>query len=83
MNAKDWIETIVTRILEFAFIGVFFVLLYMVVTHQIPAENKDIANYLLGTLTMAVAAIVNFRWGSSIGSAKKTEIMAKENGNGK
>jgi ABC-type dipeptide/oligopeptide/nickel transport system permease subunit len=75
-KVKEWIETIVTRLLEFVFVIVFFILLYLVVTQSIPTENRDIANYLLGTLTMAVAAIVNYRWGSSAGSAKKTELMS-------
>lgn len=78
MNTKEWISLITMRVLQLAFVTAFFILLYLVLTRKIPSENRDIANYLLGTLTSAVLAIVYYEWGTSSGSSKKTDIMGKE-----
>jgi hypothetical protein len=54
----------------------------LIVTHEIPAGNKDAVMLCLGALVGGGAASVwNYFFGSSLGSSKKTDIMAG-NGNG-
>ena len=55
----------------------YFSLIGFVLTRIIPAENKEIALMLFGTLTAGVSLILGYFYGSSKGSADKTEIMNK------
>jgi uncharacterized BrkB/YihY/UPF0761 family membrane protein len=51
-------------------IGLFFI--------TIPKENQQMVNIFAGAIiTGALLTVYNYRFGSSQGSAKKTDIMAK------
>lgn len=57
----------------------FFVLLYLLVSKTVPDENKDLLNLIVGALIGSFSTIVGYFFGSSAGSAKKDEIIAKQN----
>ena len=55
----------------------FFLLLYFLIYQQIPADNKDILNIAVGALIGSFGSIVSYFYGSSKGSADKTEMLKK------
>lgn len=48
--------------------------------HDTPTTSHDIVMTMVGVLGTAFASIISYYFGSSAGSSKKTDIMAK-NGN--
>lgn len=55
----------------------FFLLLYLLVYQQIPVENKDILNIVVGALIGSFTTVVGYFYGSSKSSADKTEMLKK------
>ena len=55
----------------------FFVLLYVLTVIEIPAGNKDALNLVIGALIGSFASIISYYFGSSKGSADKTEMLNK------
>lgn len=53
----------------------FFSVLFYLLTYGIPAEGRDFTVGMLGTLSGAFGFMLNYFFGSSIGSARKTEAM--------
>lgn len=56
----------------------FFGLLWLILVRQVPVENKDLLNIAVGALIGAFGMVTSFFFGSSVGSAKKTDIMADQ-----
>ena len=64
----------------------FFALLCGLLVRGVPDTNKDLLNLSVGALISSFSMIVGYFYGSSKGSAEKTEVMNKqliENGNNK
>ena len=55
----------------------FFVLLYILTTTEVPPENKDALNLVIGALIGSFTSIISYYFGSSKGSADKTEMLHK------
>jgi xanthine/uracil permease len=55
----------------------FFVLLGLLIFKEIPPQNKDLLNIVIGTLLAAFMSVVSYWYGSSKGSADKTEMFKK------
>lgn len=53
----------------------FFALLFILAFTNIPNENKDLINILIGSWTTAFATVIAFYFGSSKGSEKKDETI--------
>ena len=53
----------------------FFLLLYFLVFSGVPDTNKDLLNLVVGALIGSFATVVGYFYGSSAGSAAKTELM--------
>ena len=70
---KDWVPSA----LALALAASFFVLLFLMLTRTIPDANKDAFNILLGMLGGSLATVMTYYFGSSSGSAKKDETLAK------
>lgn len=56
----------------------FFGLLISLVHSQIPDANKDLLNLVVGALIGSFATVVGYFFGSSKGSAEKTELINKQ-----
>jgi len=56
----------------------FFAVLIALVSREVPETNKDLLNLIVGALIASFASIVGYFFGSSAGSAAKTDIMAKQ-----
>lgn len=57
----------------------FFVLLYSLVHKELPEPNKDLLNLIIGALIGSFTTVVGYFFGSSKGSAEKTDIISKQN----
>jgi len=54
----------------------FFLLLLSLVKFEVPPENKDILNIVVGALIGCFTSVVGYFFGSSKGSKEKTQIIA-------
>ena len=54
----------------------FFGLLYYLLRHEPPNGSRDILNIMLGSLGSAWIGVVSYYFGSSAGSARKTELLS-------
>jgi hypothetical protein len=68
------------RVLAYLVAGGFFGLLTTLVFHPLPEAGKDAALLLLGALSTAFVGIIQYYYGSSAGSARKTDLLANGNG---
>lgn len=53
----------------------FFALLFTLTYTDVPKENKDLVNMLIGALLTAFATVIAYYFGSSSGSAKKDDTI--------
>ncbi|HJV48063.1 MAG TPA: hypothetical protein VJ549_02190 [Geothrix sp.] len=72
VKTKDWVP----KALAIAITLGFFTLLFFLLRHEPPKESRDILNIMLGSLGSAWVGVVTYYFGSSAGSARKTELMA-------
>lgn len=61
--------------LAVAAVSAFIWVLYVLLNHGIPPDNKEIFVYLMGILTAMVKDLYGFEFGSSRGSQDKTQAM--------
>jgi len=74
MKVKD----IPMLVLAGAVVVGFFALMYLLVYHAIPAENKEILNIVVGALIASFTAVVGYYFGSSKGSSDKNEMLKNQ-----
>lgn len=55
----------------------FFTTLGFLIFKQMPQENKDVLYLAIGSLIGFMGAVVQYFYGSSAGSAAKSEILTK------
>ena len=67
MKGKDYFQYILGGLIVLGF----FALLITLVYSQVPAENKDLLNLVVGALIGSFATVVGYFFGSSSSSAKK------------
>lgn len=58
----------------------FFVILLLLTFFEVPASTKDLLMIMAGVLGTQVNGVYNYYFGSSAGSAAKTQIMANGHG---
>lgn len=66
-----------TRWLAIIYTLIYFTALWAVWRYEVPPSMNDTLNLLLGALTAAQAAIMNYYFGSSAGSAHKDILLSK------
>lgn len=71
VKTRDWTPKALAIVITLGFFG----LLYYLLRHEPPAGSRDILNIMLGSLGSAWIGVVTYYFGSSAGSARKTEIM--------
>lgn len=76
MKAKDLFQYILGGLI----VTGFFVLLYLLVSKDVPEVNRDLLNLIVGALIGSFATVVGYFFGSSKGSAEKTELLTKKEG---
>jgi len=78
MDAKEKREKMVL-IMAACIIGVSFAYLFMVTFLTVSATGTDHAKTIVGfILGVGVSTLLNYYWGSSSGSANKSETIAEE-----
>ena len=53
----------------------FFALLVILIFKPIPENNNEVLNLAIGSLLSSFSMVVGYFYGSSAGSAQKTELM--------
>jgi len=75
MNEKNYLLVMAAVIL-----AMIFILVGLMVFVPIPESGREHANYVLAFLLGVASTIVSYFWGSSKGSADKTELINKRDG---
>jgi drug/metabolite transporter (DMT)-like permease len=74
MKPKDLAMYILGALLTICF----FLVLAFLIFKPMPQENKDVLYLAIGALIGFMGTVVTYFYGSSAGSAEKTDIMAKQ-----
>lgn len=74
MKTQSWVPGIMAMLITAGFFGLLGVLCYF----TIPAENKEVLYVMVGSLGTAWVQVMNFYFGSSMGSRAKTELLGKK-----
>jgi len=56
----------------------FFSILALLLYKKIPVENTETLNLAIGALLTAFGTVVGYFFGSSVGSQRKTDIIAQQ-----
>jgi len=72
IKTQDWTPKALGIFITLGFFG----LLYYLLRHEPPQGSRDVLNIMLGSLGSAWIAVVSYYFGSSAGSARKTELMS-------
>lgn len=73
MEVKDNTPKILSYAITVGFFGILIFMLFATV----PAGSRDILNVMLGTLGTGWAGVISYYFGSSVGSAEKTKLLAQ------
>lgn len=69
----DWVP----KVLAMAVTAGFFGILLLMAFQPLPGVNKDLVNVIVGALGTAWISIIGYYFGTSVGSMRKTELLAK------
>ena len=72
MAVKDWTPSVLGYIVTVGFFG----LLAYLATHDVPNTSERILDVMIGSLGTVWIGIINYYYGSSSGSSRKTELLA-------
>jgi len=73
VSTKDWVP----KVLAMAVTAGFFGILLLMAFQPLPGTNKDLVNVVVGALGTAWISIIGYYFGTSVGSMRKTELLAK------
>jgi hypothetical protein len=73
VSNKDWVP----KVLAMAVTAGFFGILLLMAFQPLPGTNKDLVNVVVGALGTAWISIIGYYFGTSVGSMRKTELLAK------
>lgn len=71
MKAKELFQYILAIVIV---VGI-FVLLGVLIMHEIPETNKDLLNMIVGAFIASFTLVISYFFGSSKGSADKNELL--------
>ena len=72
---KEFIKEAYMYLLGAIIVIGFFLLLYLLIYQNIPVNNKDILNIVIGALIGSFTTVVGYFYGSSKGSSDKTKMI--------
>lgn len=75
-NASDLAKN-TSYILDFLIVGAAVVLTFIILFVTIPTGNKEIIYTMFGSLWTYTGVVINFHRGTSAGSVRKTDMLAK------
>jgi hypothetical protein len=70
-NVKDIIQYVLGAIVVICF----FILVYFLMTHEIPTGSRELLNLIIGALIGSFTTVVTYFYGSSKGSAEKDVLL--------
>jgi hypothetical protein len=70
---KDWVP----KVLAMSVTAGFFGILVLMALKALPEPNRDLVNVIVGALGTAWISIISYYFGTSAGSMRKTELLAK------
>jgi hypothetical protein len=73
LATRDWVPKVLAMAVTIGFFGI----LVLIALHSLPETNHDVVNVILGSLGTAWISIIGYYFGTSAGSARKTELLAK------
>lgn len=76
-DKASWLAKNTAFVLDFCIVLSAIVLTFMAFFVGIPFENKEIIYTLIGSLWTYTGVVVNFHRGTTAGSARKTDMLAK------
>ena len=76
-NREVQVKDYTPRILAYGVTLGFFGILALYAYGNIPETNISVLNIMIGSLGTAWVSIINYYFGSSIGSQRKTELLSK------
>lgn len=82
-NAREREKTLKDHLPAVLAIGVtlgFFGVLLLAFIKGVNEQSRDLANIMIGTLGTAWVSVISYYFGSSAGSAQKTDLLAKSGG---
>ena len=79
MSGKDIFQYVLGIVVVMAFVA----LLYFLFTKEIPWVNMNLLSLIIGALIGSFTTVVQYFFGSSKGSAEKSEILRKDKDDGK
>jgi len=71
IKTQDWTPKVLGITITIGFFG----LLSWLLCREPPEKSRDILNIMMGSLGSAWIGVVSYYFGSSVGSARKTELM--------
>ena len=73
-NVKDIYQYVLGAVVVIGF----FILLYILVSSEIPVSNRDLLSLVIGALIGSFATVISYFYGSSKGSAEKDIVLRKK-----
>jgi len=71
MKSKDIFQYILGALI----VAGFFVLLYLLISTEVPDKNSNVLNLVVGSLIGSFSTIVGYFYGSSKGSSEKNDML--------
>ncbi|CAB3733401.1 hypothetical protein [Paraburkholderia rhynchosiae] len=69
----DWVPKVLAMTVTAGFFGILLLMAFQ----PLPGVNKDLVNVIVGALGTAWISIIGYYFGTSVGSMRKTELLAK------
>jgi hypothetical protein len=70
---RDWVPKVLAMAVTVGFFGILMLMAFQ----PLPGTNKDLVNVIVGALGTAWISIIGYYFGTSAGSMRKTELLAK------
>ena len=78
MEKKSWLNENFASVLGLLTAVSFFAVIMVTLYHEVPQGSHDVAVGMTQVLATSFGVVIGYQWGSSRGSAVKTDIMAAQ-----